>query len=309
MIEKEENRIRFAGIASDCFGCVLNQARSAARFADLSREQTELVVACAETWLERSRTQPLLVQHIVRYVEDEVIRQCGKSTGFDIYADVKKESNDRALAYVDRCRSRMAAADDPLAIGLQMAAAGNIIDFGAKDHTSIDIDQELRDLTRSAFFRYDFETFQRGLNTASFLLYICDNCGEIVFDMLFMQYLQKIFPDLEIVAAVRAKPVINDATLADARDIGLDRYVRIISSGSVYPGTVMAETTSEFRNLFETADVILAKGQGNFETLLPLNDARLFFLLRIKCEYMASLAGAQKGSLVLMQGGGPAAGS
>jgi hypothetical protein len=107
---------------------------------------------------------------------------------------------------------------------------------------------------------------------------------------------------VRITAAVRDKPIINDATLADAKVVGLDRLVTTISSGSVYPGTILTETTPAFQELFAAVDVILSKGQGNFETLLPLADKRIFFLLRIKCEYMAALADVEKGGLVLMQG-------
>ena len=293
---------RFSGIATDCYGCVLNQARSASGFAGLSGDQTDQVVSVAEGWLNKSRTEPLLVQHIVRYVEDEVIRLCGESPGFDIYADVKKQSNDLALAYAEECRDVMDGSGEMLDTGPQMAAAGNIIDFGAKGHNSIDLEKELRDLSEASFSRYDIQPFRDALKGASSLLYLCDNCGEIVLDMLFMEQLQKVYPDLEIVAALRDKPIINDATLADARTVGLDRLVKTISSGSVYPGTVLPESTEEFRELFATTDVILAKGQGNFETLLPVKDRRLFFLLRIKCDYMASLSGVEKDSLVLMQG-------
>ena len=301
MAGRISNDKRFDGIASDCYGCVLSQARTASRLAGLTGEQEERVLSVAEEYLERSKTEPLLVQHIIRYLEDEIISQSGQSPEFDIYGEIKKRSNDLALAYAGECRRKMASCSDPFAAGIQMAAAGNIIDFGAKGRNTIDVEKELQNLTETAFSRYDIDSFRRELSRASLLLYLCDNCGEIVFDMLFIEQLKRIFPDLEIVAALRQRPAINDATLSDAREIGMDRLVRTMSSGSVYPGTVMAETTGEFRELFNTAEVILAKGQGNFETLLPLDDSRLFFLLRIKCRYMAELVGEREGSLVLMR--------
>ena len=144
--------------------------------------------------------------------------------------------------------------------------------------------------------------FKIALDGASTHIYLCDNSGEIVFDMLFIKELQQAYPNLQIVAAVRDKPIINDATLEDAKIVGLDRLVTTISSGSVYPGTVLPETTEAFQELFAAADVILSKGQGNLETLLPLADERIFFLLRIKCDYIASLTKMTKDSLVLMQG-------
>jgi damage-control phosphatase, subfamily I len=290
------------GIAVECHPCVLNQARSAARFAELTAEQTERVIAVAEQGLKRSRTIPLLVQHIVRSVADAIMREKDETPDFDIYAEVKERSNLLSLEHVERFQGLMAASESPLETGLQIAAAGNIIDFGAKSHGSLDLDRELESLLETPFAHYDIEPFERALATASTLLYICDNSGEIVFDTLFVKELQREYPTLRVVAALRDKPIINDATLEDARAVGLDRLVTVISSGSVYPGTILPETTEEFQELFASADVMLAKGQGNFETLLPVADSRLFFLLRIKCEYMASLSGVEKDNLVLMQG-------
>jgi uncharacterized protein with ATP-grasp and redox domains len=297
-----ENKKSFSGIASDCYACVINQARSAARFGELNEEQTKRVIAVAKAGLEKSKTTPLLVQHIIRSVADTVIQERGESQDFDIYADVKEKSNILSLAYAEGFQKKLNASTSPLETGLQIAAAGNIIDFGAVNQGPINLDKELRSLNKIPFARYDIEPFKKALDGASTLLYICDNSGEIVFDMLFIKELQREYPNLQIVAALRDKPIINDATLEDAKEVGLDRLVATISSGSIYPGTILLETTEEFQKLFASADVILSKGQGNFETLLPVADERLFFLLRIKCEYMAVLSKVQKDNLVLIQG-------
>ncbi len=297
-----ENKKRFAGIASDCYSCVINQARSTARFAELNEEQTKRVIAVAKIGLEESKRTPLLVQHIIRRVADTVNQERGESHDFDIYAEVKEKSNTLSLAYAEEFQKKIDASESPLETGLQIAAAGNIIDFGAINQGSIDLSKELQSLSKTPFARYDLEPFIRALDEASTLLYICDNSGEIVFDMLLIKELQREYPDLQIVAALRDKPIINDATLEDAKAVGLDHLVTAISSGSVYPGTILSETTEEFQKLFASTDVILSKGQGNFETLIPLADKRLFFLLRIKCEYMAALAKVKKDHLVLFQG-------
>jgi uncharacterized protein with ATP-grasp and redox domains len=297
-----ENKKRFSGIASDCYSCVLNQARSAARFGELNEEQTKRVIAVAKAGLEESKTTPLLVQHIIRRVADTIIQERGESQDFDIYADVKEESNILSLAYADGFQKKLDASASPLETGLQIAAAGNIIDFGAVNQGPINLEKELQSLNKIPFARYDIEPFKKALDGASTLLYICDNSGEIVFDMLFIKELQREYPNLQIVAALRDKPIINDATLEDAKEVGLDHLVATISSGSIYPGTILPETTEEFQKLFASADVILSKGQGNFETLLPIADERLFFLLRIKCEYMAVLSKVRKDNLVLIQG-------
>ncbi|MCK5764827.1 MAG: DUF89 family protein [Bacteroidales bacterium] len=289
-------------VPPECYPCVINQARSAARFAELTEEQASRVVTIAGAELEKSETSPVLVQHIVRRVADAVIQELGESQDFDIYAEVKQKSNTLSLAYAEKFQKKIDASDSPFETALQIAAAGNIIDFGAKNHASINLNKELQSLDKTPFARYDIEAFKKALNGASTLLYICDNSGEIVFDMLFIKELQREYPDLQIVAALRDKPIINDATLKDAKAIGLDRLVTAISSGSVYPGTILPETTKEFQELYASADVMLSKGQGNFETLLPWADKRLFFLLRIKCEYMAALSEVKQDNLVLMQG-------
>jgi hypothetical protein len=207
-----------------------------------------------------------------------------------------------SLAHATVLQKKIADSRSPFETALQIAGAGNIIDFGAKGDGSLNLVKELQLLTAVPFERYDVESFRTALQGASTLLYICDNAGEIVFDMLFIKELHRLYPDLQIVAAVRDKPIINDATLEDAKAVGLNSFVTTISSGSVYPGTILLETTEEFQKLFESAGVILAKGQGNFETLLPVADERLFFLLRIKCEYMAALSKVKKDNLILMQG-------
>ena len=292
-----------SSIAADCHPCVIDQTRSACRFAELTEEQTERIINVAKAGLEKSKKVPLLTQHIVRYVADAIIQERGESLDFDIYAEVKKKSNLLSLSYAKSFQKKIDASASPLETGMQIAAAGNIIDFGAKGRDSLNLDEELQLLDKIPFAHYDLEIFKEMLGNASLLLYICDNSGEIVFDMLFIKEMKREYPNLEIVATVRGKPIINDATLKDAKEIGLDRVVRTISSGSVYPGTILPETTEAFQRLYASADVILAKGQGNFETLLPISDKRLFFLLRIKCDYMASLAKVQKDNLVLMQGG------
>ncbi len=299
----------FAGIAPECHACVINQSRSTARIAKLEEKQTENVIAIAAAALEESRTKPLLVQHVVRRVADAVIRELGESPDFDIYAAIKETSNNLSLAYAKSAQKKIDICESPFEKGLQFAAAGNIIDFGAESNGAVDLEKELRSFDETSFERYDVQPFKNALEKASTLLYICDNSGEIVFDKLFIKELQREFPHLLITAAFREKPIINDATLKDAQAIGLDRLVTSISSGSVYPGTILSEATQMFQKLFASADVILSKGQGNFETLLPVADARLFFLLRIKCEYMATVSRVKKGGLVLVQGSNALSGS
>lgn len=130
------------------------------------------------------------------------------------------------------------------------------------------------------------------------ILYLADNAGEIVFDRILIEAL----PASRVTVAVRGGPVINDATLADAETAGIHEIATVIDNGSDAPGTLLAECSPEFRARFEAADLVIAKGQGNFETL---SDTRkhIFFLLSVKCPLVAAEVGAPVGSLVVKQGG------
>ncbi len=297
--EKEEN---LKPVPAACRPCSLDQARSAGRFAHLNEEQAAQVLAVAEAGLTESERKPLLVQHIVRRVADTIISLKGEGENFDIYREVKDQSNRLAEKVLPGLAQAVDESGQPLETALQIAAAANIIDFGAETRGDLDMERELLNLGSVPFGCFHIEAFRERLNASENLLYLCDNCGEIVLDKLFIRELKRSFPHLKITTAVREKPIINDATLEDAVAVGLDALVPVVSSGSVYPGTVLRECSPSFLRLYEDADVILSKGQGNFETLLPERNERIFFLLRIKCAYMASLAGVEKGKLILMQG-------
>lgn len=290
------------GIAEACYSCVLNQARTAAKYAQISEKQTAALLSRVQSELQTSAEKGIVVQHIIRNVADVIIELKNADPQFDIYQEVKRRSNTLAKAYAKELQQQIDSSSSPLDTAIQISAAGNIIDFGAKNHGDLDLDVEMQQLQTIKFNHYDIDAFRAHLMTAKNMLYICDNAGEIVFDKLLIQCLQKNYPQLQITAAVRHKPIINDATLADAAEVGLKDVVKVISSGSVYPGTILREASTQFKQLYADADLIIAKGQGNFETLLPIVEEKLFFLLRIKCEQMASLSAVAKGSLVLMQG-------
>jgi uncharacterized protein with ATP-grasp and redox domains len=127
------------------------------------------------------------------------------------------------------------------------------------------------------------------------ILYLADNAGEIVFDRLLIERL----PAGRVTVVVRGAPVINDATRADAQVAGLDRIAEIIDNGSDAPGTVLEDCSAQFRERFESADVIIAKGQGNFETLSAAG-ANICFLLKIKCPVLATHTGIELGTQALI---------
>ncbi len=206
---------------------------------------------------------------------------------------------------MSRACAKPSAVRGPAGDGVAVAAAGNVIDFGAKDHATLDLEGELDGLTRQPFERFDLEAFRQRLATAQTLLYICDNAGEIVFDALLMETLLAMRPTLSIHAAFRETPILNDATVDDALTVGIDAFADVVSSGCRLAGCILDECSVDFRHRFETADLILSKGQGNLSgSDARCRSERVFFVFRTKCAPVASKSGTTQGNLQMIQGKG-----
>jgi uncharacterized protein with ATP-grasp and redox domains len=143
----------------------------------------------------------------------------------------------------------------------------------------------------------NYEEFRRSIGNSSHILYLGDNAGEIVFDRILIEEIRQI-KDFEIHFAVREKPIINDATLPDAISTGMDKVAKIISSGSDAPATILSQCSPQMLQLYHSADIIIAKGQGNYESLSD-EAKNIFFLLRVKCPVIARLLKARVGDAVL----------
>lgn len=200
------------------------------------------------------------------------------------YSAVKRQYNDFVLSMENSLRSEIRAAGDPLAKAMIMARIGNYIDFGAMNSINRD---EFLSLFRSTDMREDdkttYESFLRNCASAKTFLLICDNCGEIVLDKLMLEQLKKRFPQLTVRAMVRGGDVLNDATSEDARYTGLDKYAVIISNGEAVAGTIYDMLPDEAKKVLDESDVILAKGQGNFESMSG-QGRHVFYEFLCKCE-------------------------
>ena len=172
-----------------------------------------------------------------------------------------------------------------------MAIAGNIIDFGP--NRKFDLKEEIDHTRGKAFAVYDYERFKIDLSRAKSVLYLGDNAGECVFDRVLLETMDK-----PATYVVREKPVINDATLADARKAGIDGVAELISSGTDAPGTLLETCNEAFLRLYRNAEIVISKGQGNYEALSGENRA-IFFLLKVKCPVIADHLELKVGDIVL----------
>jgi len=277
----------------DCIPCFVRQALDSARLAtddeqihgQIVREVLQLAAK-----LDMSQSPPAIGQQIHR-----LIRKLIGNT--DPYRELKQRFNRLALRLCAELEERVRTSDNPLETAVRLAIAGNIIDLGVK--TSIaesDIERVIRDCLTVDFDSRQIEEFRNAVGRAEKILYLADNAGEIVFDRLLIERL----PYEKVTVVVRGKPVINDATMEDAEFAGLTEMTEVIDNGSDAPGTMLETCSQSFRNRFEDADLIIAKGQGNYETISDL-DKNIFFILQAKCPVIAKDLGCEVGEMILQK--------
>ena len=229
---------------------------------------------------------PEITSNILREMEKE-------SDVKDPYGAEKKESNHALLARYNEFRNKVEESDNKFDTALRYAIAGNIIYFGPTHHC--DVDETIERVFQTTFAVDDSEALKAEIKKAKSILYLGDNCGEIVMDKLFLETIGH--PN--VVFAVRDQPILNDATLKEAREVGLHKVATLITNGDNTPSTLLHRVSKEFLKIYRSADLIISKGMGNFEGLMDENDPRLFFLMMIKCPVIGQKVGAEKGDFVV----------
>jgi damage-control phosphatase, subfamily I len=219
-------------------------------------------------------------------------------SGVDPYREVKTTYNRIALELLPELLLMAAGMTDRLEGGVRAAIAGNVIDFGIYDH--IDLHRSIEESFQLELSRGPFEAFRKAVENAGRILYLCDNAGEIVFDRVLLRILQG--KGKSVTVAVKGAPVINDATREDAAAAAMTEYSELIDNGSDGIGTLLESCSERFLNAYRSSDMIISKGQANFETLDEMHDPRLFFLFKVKCPVVARALGRENGDIVLMQG-------
>jgi uncharacterized protein with ATP-grasp and redox domains len=215
----------------------------------------------------------------------------------DPYRLAKRESNRIAMRLAPELKKSIEKSSDPLYSALHVAVAGNIIDLGIGH--KFDIERDVLSIMKQKFAVDSTRIFRKELKRGKTLLYIGDNAGEIVFDKLLIE---QILPmGVEVIFAVKSAPIINDAVMRDAKETGMTKLVKVITTGSNDIGVNWPNTSTEFKKAFATADAILCKGHGNFETCHDRHE-NLYFLLKVKCDMVAEEIGVKLGDIVFTKG-------
>jgi uncharacterized protein with ATP-grasp and redox domains len=274
----------------DCIPCFLRQALEAVRFATKDTAMHEQVVRSVlrmAAEMDLMQSPPAIAQRIHRLVR--------KISGVDDpYCTAKELFNRLAMAMLPDLTARLEGVQDPLMTAARLAIAGNTIDLAVNgDLTEVEVHAAF-ERALSEPLMGDLEAFRQAVAQARVILYLADNAGEITCDRLLIQQLLPV----PVTLAVRGGAVVNDATLADAEAAGLHELVEVIDNGSDAPGTILSDCSEDFRRRFAKADLIIAKGQGNFETLSDTG-GNIFFLFKVKCPVIAAHVGLPLGTHVL----------
>ena len=273
-----------------CIPCFVRQALEAITLTaqdDAKREELMRRVLHDLAEMDWQGTPPAIAQRLHRMLRTTVEHR-------DPYAAIKEQMNRAALGMLPVMREAMKQQPDAQEAAVRVAIGGNLLDAGAKTQIAA---EELPDHLNTIWtqpLRGSVQALFEAAARAEKILYLADNAGEIVLDRVLIEAL----PMEKLTVAVRGVPVINDATIEDAMLAGLTDLVRVVDNGSDAPGTVLDDCSEDFRRLWEEADLVISKGQGNFETLSG-RQKNIFFLFIVKCPLVADMAQAPVGCLVI----------
>lgn len=280
---------------TECTPCLIQQGIKTGRMLNMPSEasdaMTRNILSCiAEA--DWKQPPPALAKYIYRIIAEH-------SGVADPFKKIKHQYNTELMSIIDELRDIVTQSDDPFTAALKLAVSGNIIDFGTQHEFSKNsIMQQIDTIEHKALVHDDSLELKKELTKARTLLYLGDNCGEIVFDRVFIEYLKREYKNLDITFVVRGAPVLNDITLTDAEETGMTDLVEVIDNGNDAPGTILKDSSKEFQSSFSSADLIISKGQGNFECLNQAERNNIFFLFMAKCPPVAAVLDVNLMSLI-----------
>jgi len=278
----------------ECIPCFIRQSLEAARMATDDEHIHEEIIKDVMKYLQSisfSNSPPEISREV-----HNIIRN--KSNSSDPYKKVKDQSNKMAENLYPRLKELIEESDDSLLMAIKLSIVGNVIDFGTSNRFNV---EEILDKAINQDFNDDaYPQFKESLIHAKTILYLADNTGEIFFDKPLIEELVK--RNKKITYVVKANPIINDATIDDAKFTGIDKLAKILEGdkgqNKSTPGILLKYASNEFLELFNSVDMVISKGQGNYESLNE-SSRKIFFLLMVKCPLVARDMGTELARLVL----------
>jgi len=275
-----------------CVTCIFSQALRVCETLQVDNQTTKKVLDTVADMIPEwsfNETPPQVAARVYPKIA-EILKTN------DIYYDYKREATERAKAFIPFVEEMINKQTDKFYASLKVAVAGNVIDLAAMEQ--FNLEEEVAKVFDSPFKIDDSEELRKILHNSKNLLVVGDNAGEHLFDKVMMKCLKDIFPDLHIFYAVRGKPIINDITIEDALEAGIDKVAEIIDSGVDTPGLDLKRANDKMLSVYEQSDVVLAKGMGNYESLCNISTQPTFFLLKVKCNVVAASLGRHVGDII-----------
>ncbi|WP_461832614.1 damage-control phosphatase ARMT1 family protein [Aquifex sp.] len=275
----------------ECIPCLINQGLNAVKKLNLPKEKSMEIAQKSLKFLssfDRFDRSPAYYAYFIQQIVKEITGED------DPFREYKKLANKKAEEIYPELLKEIEKSEDELYLALKVSAVGNAIDFAIKG--DFDLQKELNKLLLKDFLVNDYEVFRKKLENAKSVFVIGDNAGEIVLDKLLVSVLKKL--GKEVVYGVRGKPILNDATYEDALEVSMTKLCRVVDNGNDKVGTWLEDCKKEFVDIFYSSDIVISKGQANFETLSDA-DRDIFFLLVAKCNPIGNETGGKKGELIL----------
>lgn len=279
-----------------CLPCLVNQVVRTAEMVGATDIQTLFQKTFA--LLSRADYQTLTMPELGGETFAELKQHIGNA---DPYLETRRYYNQLLYKRLPQFARHVNRAADPLELAIKYAIMGNVVDFSPLGGLSLDdVERYFDGIENRRLEIDDLQKMREDLQSARILLYLGDNCGELCMDKLLIQKLREAYPQLTVYFGVRGQPVLNDVTLLDASEVKMEDCATVVSNGDGSQGTALWRTSPEFQRIFQLADVVLAKGQGNYETLDQTDGKNRYFLLMAKCQVIARAIGVPRQSLVCM---------
>jgi len=281
-------------IKPDCLVCLYNQALKTNKLLGLDdKTSAKILFEVAKILPNYSLnfTPPQIAKDTYKLIEDI-------TNNPDPLKKAKELSIKEAKTFKPTLYEEIKKSDDKLLTALKIAVAGNVIDFGAKEQINL---SKLLDEIFHTPFKIDFYTdLKEKLKTAKKVVILGDNCGENIFDVILADTLKSLY-DIELFYFVRGKPIINDVTITEANESDMPKFAKIIDTGVPTPGYDIKYASKESLEIFNTADVVISKGMGNFESLFEITKREIFYLFIVKCNVVANAVGCNIKDLILLK--------
>lgn len=272
-----------------CIPCILKQSHTLSGMLGIDDPSTQRTILCETMQALLDDRSIVSAPHFSTTLQSIIVRNAGGDVS---YAQIKERNMRNAEQYMTYLSIMIASAADPFEIAVRASIAGNTIDLGA--NPNFQLDKEINTIMAHTLDLRSLPALKEDVRAAKRILFIADNYEEALFDKLLIPHLDPA----KVHFAVRSAEILNDITLEDARRLGIDRMCHVLESGSVISGTALEQCSGEFMELYANAEVVIAKGQGNFETLLA-ERRPIYFMFKVKCEPISDVCGYPIGSSVL----------